>query len=241
MDEVKPMTCKPTILIVDDDPILVESLQYSLSEAGFYVLTTHSGQQALYLARERQPDLIMLDIMLPDLSGWEVCQQLRQESAVPIIILSGCNTPHQRVMGLDLGADDYLTKPFDLPELLARIRAIFRRTVWTESSLNRAKIRIGQVWLDPTAYRAYKEGQLLTMTQKEYELLHTLMRSAGQVISRADLMDRVWGVTWLGDTRTLDVHVRWLREKIETNPGQPRYIQTVRGVGYRFIDPVELQ
>lgn len=235
------MTHKPTILIVDDDPMLVESLQFTLLETGFNVLTTRSGQQVLSLIRERQPDLVVLDIMLPDLSGWQVCQQIRQESAVPIIILSGRNTPHERVMGLDLGADDYLTKPFDLPELLARIRAIFRRTASVHSAINQTKIRIGQVWLDPTAYRAYKAGRLLTMTQKEYELLHTLMRNAGQVISRADLMDRVWGITWLGDTRTLDVHVRWLREKIETNPGQPRYIQTVRGVGYRFIDPVELQ
>ena len=229
------------ILVVDDEPLITESLEYSLQQEGFQVLVAHDGPQAIQLAREAAPDLIVLDIMLPGMDGWEVCRRLRQESTVPIIMLTARGQEIDRVLGLELGADDYLPKPFSFRELLARMRAIFRRMDFEGATQTAQPIQIGDVRLDVAAHKVYKQNRELTMTQKEYDLLHTLMANAGQVVSRAELLDQVWGVDWLGDTRTLDVHIRWVREKIEENPSQPRYIQTVRGVGYRFATPEELQ
>jgi len=229
------------ILVVDDEPLITESLEYSLQQEGFQVVVAHDGPQALQLAREAAPDLVVLDIMLPGMDGWEVCRRLRQESTVPIIMLTARGQEIDRVLGLELGADDYLPKPFSFRELLARMRAIFRRMDFEGATQATQPIQIGDVRLDVAAHKAYKQNRELTMTQKEYDLLHTLMANAGQVVSRAELLDQVWGVDWLGDTRTLDVHIRWVREKIEENPSQPRYIQTVRGVGYRFATPEELE
>jgi two-component system alkaline phosphatase synthesis response regulator PhoP len=166
---------------------------------------------------------------------------LRQgEQSIPIIMLTAKGEEADRIAGLELGADDYLAKPFSFRELLARMRAIFRRMAFEEVPKT-SPMEIGDVRLDAAAHKAYKQGGELTLTQKEYDLLHTLMSRAGQVVSRADLLDRVWGVEWLGDTRTLDVHIRWLREKVEEDPSQPRYVQTVRGVGYRFATEEELR
>lgn len=229
------------ILVVDDEPLITESLEYSLKQEGFQVVVAHEGHQALEAAREEAPDLIVLDIMLPGMDGWEVCRRLRQESTVPIIMLTARGQEIDRVLGLELGADDYLPKPFSFRELLARIRAMFRRMDFEGTPKTGHQIQIGDVRLDTAAHKAYKHDQELTLTQKEYDLLHMLMAHAGQVVSRAELLDQVWDIDWLGDTRTLDVHIRWLREKIEADPSQPRYVQTVRGVGYRFAAPEGLK
>jgi len=221
------------ILVVDDEPLITESLEYSLKQEGFQVVVAHDGLTALQASHDEKPDMIVLDIMLPGMDGWEVCRRLRQESTVPIIMLTARGQEIDRVLGLELGADDYLPKPFSFRELLARIRAVFRRMAFEEAP-KAEQVRIGDVLLDLAAHKVYKQDQELSVTQKEYDLLHALMIQAGRVVSRAELLDQVWGVDWLGDTRTLDVHVRWLREKVEEDPGQPRYIQTVRGVGYRF-------
>ncbi|RME40400.1 MAG: DNA-binding response regulator [Caldilineae bacterium] len=229
-----------TILLVDDDRLIIETLTYSLQKEGYHTIATGDGLEAVRLEQEEHPDLVVLDIMLPSLDGWEVCRRIRQHSAVPIIMLTARDEEFDRVLGLEMGADDYLPKPFSFRELLARIRATLRRVEYERQPLPGQIITIGDVRVDQTAHQAYKKDTPLTMTQKEYDLLLTLMSRAGQVVSRAELLDKVWGVDWLGDTRTLDVHIRWVREKIEDNPGKPRYIQTVRGVGYRFIAPEEL-
>jgi len=228
------------ILVIDDEPLITESLEYSLKQEGFQVVVAHDGHQALEVAREEIPDLIVLDIMLPGMDGWETCRRLRQESTVPIIMLTARGQEIDRVLGLEMGADDYLAKPFSFRELLARIRAVFRRMAFEETTKT-PQIQIGDVRLDVAAHKVYKKKQELTLTQKEYDLLHALMSQAGRVVSRADLLDQVWGVEWLGDTRTLDVHIRWVREKVEEDPSRPRYVQTVRGVGYRFATPEELE
>jgi DNA-binding response OmpR family regulator len=227
------------ILVVDDEPLITESLEYSLKQEGFQVVVAHDGRTALQASRDERPDMIVLDIMLPGMDGWEVCRRLRQESTVPIIMLTARGQEIDRVLGLELGADDYLPKPFSFRELLARIRAVFRRMAFEEVP-KVEQVRIGDICLDLAAHKVYKQGRELAVTQKEYDLLRSLMTQAGRAVSRAELLDQVWGVDWLGDTRTLDVHVRWLREKIEEDAGQPRYIQTVRGVGYRFAAPEEL-
>jgi DNA-binding response OmpR family regulator len=204
------------------------------------VVVAHDGRTALQASRDEKPDMVVLDIMLPGMDGWEVCRRLRQESTVPIIMLTARGQEIDRVLGLELGADDYLPKPFSFRELLARIRAVFRRMAFEEVP-KVEQVRIGDLCLDLAAHKVYKQDRELAVTQKEYDLLRSLMTQAGRAVSRAELLDQVWGVDWLGDTRTLDVHVRWLREKIEEDAGQPRYIQTVRGVGYRFAAPEELE
>jgi DNA-binding response OmpR family regulator len=228
------------ILLVDDEPLITESLEYSLKQEGFEVVVAYDGYQALELTRQEEPDLVVLDIMLPGMDGWETCRRLRQQSTVPIIMLTARGQEIDRVLGLEMGADDYLAKPFSFRELLARIRAIFRRMAF-EEPLKSKQLQIGHVRLDEAAHKVYREDEELTLTQKEYDLLVTLMSNAGNVVNRADLLDQVWGVEWLGDTRTLDVHIHWLREKVEEDPSQPRYIQTVRGVGYRFATLEELE
>lgn len=229
------------ILIVDDDPLIVESLVYSLRKEGFTVISSGDGVNAVTVAHDEQPDLIVLDLMLPSIDGWEVCRRIRQESAVPIIMLTARGDEFDRILGLEMGADDYLPKPFSFRELLARIRATFRRVDFERQPTPNQALTIGDVTLDNIAHQVRKNNELLVMTQKEYDLLHALMYRAGQVVTRAELLDVVWGIDWLGDTRTLDVHIRWVREKIEDNPSAPRFIQTVRGVGYRFMTAQELE
>ncbi|MDM8519220.1 response regulator transcription factor [Anaerolineales bacterium HSG6] len=234
------ISTKKTILLVEDDILIVDSLMYSLQKEHFQVITTGDGLEAITLAEQKQPDLILLDIMLPTLDGWEVCRQIRQTSVVPIIMLTAKGDEFDRVLGLEIGADDYLPKPFSFRELLARIRAIFRRQEFDRQRQAHKIISVGNIRLDETAHQLYNGDAPLTVTQKEYDLLRTLMSRSGEVITRNELFDIIWGTDWVGDHRTLDVHIRWLREKIEINPSRPKYIQTVRGVGYRFATNKEL-
>jgi DNA-binding response OmpR family regulator len=232
---------KERILLVDDEQAIVEPLRYHLEREGYRVIVAHDGEAALSEAREEGPDLIVLDLMLPKLDGWEVCRILRRESTTPIIMLTARDEETSKVLGLNLGADDYITKPFSFQELLARVRALLRRVSYERTLDDADVLQIGAVTLDLDAHRVSVGEETLQMTQMEYKLLQTLMERMGHVVRRNDLMDRVWGVDWVGDTHTLDVHIRWLRQKIEAEPSHPRYIQTVRGVGYRFATPDEVE
>ena len=199
-----------------------------------------NGRDGLALAVKETPDVVVLDIMMPEMDGWEVCRALRARSSVPILMLTALGDEVDRIIGLELGADDYLTKPFSTRELIARLRALSRR-VRLDKSDSSVDFRLvaGPIVLDLNTRRAFKRDQELTLRFKEFELLSVLMNRAGDAVTRAELFDQVWGTDWLGDTRTLDVHVRWLREKIEDDSSHPRYIQTVRGVGYRFVSKEE--
>lgn len=225
------------ILLVEDDPTLSETLRYNLEREGYSVSVAADGVQGLELARRQRPDLVILDIMLPRLDGYSVCRILRQENDVPIIMLTARQDEVDRIAGLELGADDYVSKPFSLGELLARVRAILRRAE-RHTPLSREVIDAGQLRVDTGSRRVWRESVELNLSQKEFDLLVCLMRNRGIVLSRDVLLERVWGYDFIGDRRTVDVHVRWLREKVEADPGTPMYIQTVRGVGYRFEAPV---
>ena len=226
------------ILIVEDDRTLLEGLKYSLSREGYRVSTAVDGVQALEVAREERPDLIVLDIMLPELDGLEVCRILRKEGmAMPILMLTAKAEEIDRVVGLELGADDYITKPFSLRELLARIRASLRRVEMMQREVSEQpspKLRLGDLEIDLSRHQVTLSGSILSLSPKEFELLAYLVRNRGLVISRDTLLEKIWGYEYEGDTRTVDVHIRWLREKIESDPASPRRILTVRGVGYKF-------
>ncbi len=234
------MSDKPTtILLVEDDQSIAEPLIFGLEDEGFQVLHAADGHQSLELARAESPDLVLLDVMLPGMDGFTVCRMLRRESAVPIIMLTARGQELDRVMGLEIGADDYVVKPFSFRELLARVRATLRRR---ELDLGQAsppseRIAVGDMVLDRTARQVWRAGRLIELRQREFDLLCALMENLGKAVPRHELLDRVWGENWIGDPRTLDVHIRWLREKVEDDPSAPRYIQTVRGYGYRFVDP----
>lgn len=224
------------IVIIEDDPLIAEPVAETLQNAGYDVLTAADGRQGLDLVWNNQPQLVLLDIMLPGIDGWQVCKTIRAESTVPILMITALNEEVDRILGLELGADDYLTKPFSTRELLARVRATLRRIEFEHQDakpLN--ELVVGQVRLDLEARRAFKDREELQLRYKEFELLSLLMSRAGEALNRPQLFDEVWGFDWIGDTRTLDVHIRWLREKLEDDPSHPIYIQTVRGVGYRFI------
>lgn len=229
------------ILIVDDEPLIVESLLYSLEREGFEVNGIGDGSLVLDTVREYQPDLIVLDILLPGLNGIEVCKRLRAESTIPIIMLTARGDELDRVVGLEVGADDYLPKPFSFRELLARIRAILRRVEMDRYYPPLTEITIGELHLDLSARRLSKKGAEILLSAREYDLLSFLVRNAGQAMSRETILTQVWGKEWIGDERTLDVHVRWLRLKVEDDPASPKYIQTVRGYGYRFIGAEEFE
>ncbi|MBA3946781.1 MAG: response regulator transcription factor [Herpetosiphonaceae bacterium] len=228
------------VLIIDDDQRLTEPMQYQLEALGYDVVVAHDGLLGLRLARSDKPDVLVLDIMLPGLDGWQVCQEVRQFSQVPIIMLTALGMEVDRIRGLELGADDYLTKPFSFGELAAHIKSILRRVQWDQSLLPDSQLTIGEVALNLAAHRAFKDGVELTLRNKEYELLSLLMQQAGKVLTREALFNQIWGTDWFGDTRSLDVHVRWLRQKIEDDASLPRYIQTVRNVGYRFATTEEV-
>jgi DNA-binding response OmpR family regulator len=225
-----------TVLIIEDDHLITEPVSTALQAAGYTMRIAHTGSEGLRLALEDQPDLVVLDIMLPGMDGWEVCKRLRESSTVPILMLTALGEEVDRILGLELGADDYLTKPFSMRELLVRIKALLRRVALDSAQHGKTnELVIRDVLLDIDKRQVFKQGHELSLRYKEFELLSLLMLRAGEVVSRAELFDEVWGTDWLGDTRTLDVHVRWLREKIEQDPSKPEYIQTVRGVGYRFV------
>jgi len=228
------------ILIVDDEPLITESLAYSLGLEGFEVETVADGSQVLEVFEEFQPDLVVLDIMLPGMSGLEVCRRLRTTSAVPVIMLTARGDEIDRVMGLEVGADDYLAKPFSFRELHARIRALLRRVELDQGVQVGQTITVGELTLDHVARQIFKGTQELELSSREFDLLAALIEHAGQALSRENLQDQVWGEGWIGDPRTLSVHIRWLRLKIEDDAANPRYIHTVRGFGYRFASSEEL-
>jgi DNA-binding response OmpR family regulator len=221
------------ILIVEDDPNLLEALKYNVRKEGHDVISAVDGVQALEVARRDKPDLILLDIMLPKMSGFEVCRILRKEMIVPILMLTARDDEVDKVVGLDLGADDYITKPFSMRELLARIRAMLRR-IEMQTTTVEMPIKSGNIEIDTGHHLITKAGKTLNLTPKEFDLLTFLTRNKGLVFSRDQLLEKVWGYDYSGDTRTVDVHVRWLREKIEDNPDEPKRLLTIRGVGYKL-------
>lgn len=228
------------ILLVDDEPLITDSLTYSLKREGFQVQIAADGLSALKAVDDYKPDLIVLDLMLPDISGFEVCRRLRTTTSTPVIMLTARGEEIDRVLGLEVGADDYLAKPFSFRELLARIQATLRRVALDRQSSEAQPMSLRQLSLDPIARRVFKDEKELQLSAREFDLLEILMKNAGRAMSRDDLLKLVWGDEWVGDSRTLDVHIRWLRLKIEDDPASPKYIQTVRGYGYRFAGPEEL-
>ena len=227
------------ILIVEDEPVLQETLVYNLKQQGYEVITADNGQTAIDKAKEINPDLILLDIMLPGLDGFEVCRVLRKDMNIPILMLTARDDEIDRVVGLEVGADDYLTKPFSMRELIARVKALLRRvhlmqSVNTQNDSPNITIQINNLIIDETRHEVKINGQPLDMKPKEYDLLLYLANHKGHVLSRQKILEDVWGWDYFGDSRTVDVHIRWLREKIEENPAEPVRIITIRSVGYRF-------
>ena len=224
---------KGRVLIVDDDTALSEMLGIVLRGEGFEPAFVPDGERALSAFRELKPDLVLLDLMLPGLSGTEVCRALRQRSRVPIIIVTARDSEVDKVVGLELGADDYVTKPFSSRELVARIRAVLRRGVDADDLVG-STVEAGPVRMDVERHTVSVDGRAVSLPLKEFDLLELLLRNAGRVLTRGQLIDRVWGADYVGDTKTLDVHVKRLRGKIEPDPANPKYLVTVRGLGYKF-------
>jgi two-component system, OmpR family, response regulator RegX3 len=224
------------ILVVEDEASISEPFAEALRRAGFEPMLTGTAAGALQLAEEADPDLVILDLALPDGDGRDVCRELRRRSDVPIVMLTARGTEMDKIVGLELGADDYVVKPFSAAEVISRIRAVLRRSGRREEQPGEP-IAVGELQLDPGARIARLGGEELDLSRKEFDLLSELMRHAGQVVSREDLMSRVWDVNWFGSTKTLDVHVGWLRRKLGDDPNSPTYIETVRGVGFRFAAP----
>ncbi len=222
------------ILIVEDEESLSEAIAFLLSKEGFEVEIAANGPSAIEKFDLHGADLILLDLMLPGLSGTEVCRQIRSKSAVPIIMLTAKDSEIDKVVGLELGADDYVTKPYSSRELIARIRAVLRRGEMSDSSVEVGVLTVGPVRLDIDRHIITVNGLPISLPLKEFELLEFLMRNAGRVLTRLQLIDRVWGSDYVGDTKTLDVHIKRLRAKIEKDPANPEYIQTVRGMGYKM-------
>lgn len=231
----------PTILLVDDEPVIIDSLAYSLRKEGFNVESAVDGGQALTMFSQVKPDLVILDIRLPVIDGLEVCRRLRAQSAVPIIMLTALGNEMDRVVGLEVGADDYLPKPFSFRELLARIRSMLRRIELDYRANKPVSLQVGNLRVDPSSRRAFKGDNEIQLSAREFDLVSMLMSQAGRAVSRDELISKVWGSEWSGDPRTLEVHIRWVRLKIEDDPTTPRYVQTVRGYGYRFIGPEEIE
>ncbi len=222
------------VLIVEDEPDLADPLAYLLRREGYEVDIAGDGPAALTAFRERGADIVLLDLMLPGMPGTEVCRQLRASSTVPIIMLTAKDSEVDIVVGLELGADDYVTKPYSSRELLARMRAVLRRYAQVEADLDDRVLTAGRVTLDIDRHTVAVDGSEISMPLKEFELLEVLMRNAGRVLTRGQLIDRVWGTDYFGDTKTLDVHIKRIRSRIEENPGNPAMLVTVRGLGYRF-------
>jgi len=224
------------ILIVEDEPALAESVQYSLTREGFDVEVASDGEKALERFRAGAPDLVVLDLMLPRLSGLDVCRIVRGESSVPIVIVTAKDAEADKVAGLELGADDYVTKPFSMRELVSRIRALLRRAGMSAQPEPVEVLRGGSVELDVGRHEAQVGGEPMALPPKEFELLEAFLRRKGRLLTREFLIEEVWGSDYYGDTRTLDVHVKRLRQKIEQDPHEPAHLLTVRGLGYRFVD-----
>jgi DNA-binding response OmpR family regulator len=223
------------ILAVEDDANLLATLEYNLRREGHDVVTASDGEQALTVARGEKPDLIILDIMLPGLSGFEICRILRKETNVPILMLTAKVDETDKIVGLEIGADDYVTKPFSMRELTARVSAMLRRSRMAEIQPPDVRLmRIGDIQIDTGRHSVTLREATLELTPKEFELLAFLAKNKGLVFTREQLLEKVWGYDFAGDTRTVDVHIRWLRQKIEADPARPRYLITVRGTGYKL-------
>ncbi|MEQ8438371.1 MAG: response regulator transcription factor [Ilumatobacter fluminis] len=231
----------PTILVVEDEASFVDALQIGLTREGFHVEVATDGIEAITRFEQVEPDLVLLDVMLPRASGIDVCRQLRQTSSVPIIMVTAKSSEIDTVVGLEVGADDYVTKPYRIRELVARIRAQLRRNTMENGTgeierpaVADAAIRVGEVSLDPEEHRVTVDGSDINLPLKEFEVLHLLLANAGRVLTRETLIDRVWGTDYVGDTKTLDVHIKRLRSKVEPDPGSPSRIVTIRGLGYKY-------
>jgi two-component system response regulator RegX3 len=233
------MSGRPTILMVEDEPSITEPLAAALAREGWDSEVAATAAAGLELAERVRPELVLLDVMLPDGSGYDVCRELRRKSDVPIIMLTARGEETDRIVGLEVGADDYVVKPFSARELVARVRAVLRRTGRRPEPSDEA-IEIGDVRLDAARHEVTRAGEALDLTRKEFEVLQLLMRNAGNVVSRDKLIEDVWDMNWFGPTKTLDVHVSGLRKKLGDDPSQPRYLHTVRGVGFRFASSDEL-
>lgn len=231
----------PKVLLIEDDASIAEPLIFGLRREGFHVLHVSDGLQGKALALTAKPDVILLDIMLPGLNGMELCRHIRSISPVPILMLTAKGQEWDRVLGLQVGADDYIVKPFSFQELVARIQAILRRRQLDRGdaspSSDRDRMVVESIVIDRMAREVWRKKKKLELSWREFELLWLLMENVGKALSRQEILDRIWGEDWVGDPKTLDVYVRWLREKIEQHPSLPAYIQTVRGYGYRFAHP----
>ncbi|HEV8296104.1 MAG TPA: response regulator transcription factor [Acidimicrobiales bacterium] len=230
------------VLIVDDEPSFTDALTVGLEREGFRVTVAADGVRALASFRADEPDLVLLDLMLPGLSGLDVCREMRAMSAVPIIMVTAKGEEVDAVVGLEVGADDYVTKPYRLRELVARMRAVLRRAELRAADVDRGEagdgaLRVGDVWLHPERHEAAVRGSAIALPLKEFELLELLLANAGRVLTRETLIDRIWGLDYVGDTKTLDVHIKRLRAKVEEDPRHPRRILTIRGLGYKYEAP----
>ena len=228
------------ILVVEDEDTILSVLKYNLEKEGYQVLTAKDGLLGLETARREKPELVILDWMLPKMDGLEVCRVLRKEMPVPILMLTAKTDEIDKVLGLEIGADDYMTKPFSVRELLARVHAMFRRAELSQPAVNPngstppELLKFGDLEINVSRHVVSAQGRNQELTPKEYDLLLYLVRNRGQVFNRESLLSKVWGYDYAGDTRTIDVHIRWLREKIEKNPESPVHLLTIRGVGYKF-------
>ena len=231
---------QPTVLVVEDESSFVEALTLGLTREGFRVEVAMDGMEALQRFDSAHPDIVLLDVMLPKVGGIDVCRQLRKRSTVPIIMVTAKGAEIDTVVGLEVGADDYVTKPYRIRELVARMRAVMRRRPGTDAAPTAQPVQsdegvtVGPVALDPTEHTVTVNGELVALPLKEFELLHLLMVNAGRVLPREVLIDRVWGSDYVGDTKTLDVHIKRLRSKVEPDPANPVWISTIRGLGYKF-------
>ncbi len=224
------------ILIVDDEELLVKGIRFNLENDGYEVISGSDGEQAVQLVREGGVDLVVLDLMMPNMDGMEACRHIRQFSNVPIIMLTAKTEDIDKLMGFDCGADDYMTKPFNILELKARIRALLRRCAGNSTASTSAQITIGLITIDSERRSARRNGENVELTAKEFEVVELLMRNPGRVFSRENLLNTIWGRDYQGDIRTVDVHMRRLREKLESDPAHPKYLLTKWGVGYYFSD-----
>ncbi len=236
MTEMRPAKM-PKILVVDDEAAILQTLRFNLERNGYAVCTAGDGRQALSAVEAEKPDLVLLDIMLPVLDGIEVCREIRRRSAVPVLMLTAKDQEIDKVLGLEIGADDYITKPFSIYELLARVKAHLRRLAQAGAApIPSTVLRGGDIELDFDRQRVSKNGKVIDLAPKEFGLLHVLLQNKGRVVTRQVLLDRVWGYDFYGDQQTVNVHIRWLREKIEDDPNNPKHIITVRSRGYLFRD-----
>lgn len=224
-----------TILLVEDEAAYRDTLTFKLNRDGYDVVAVGNGQEAVDRFERARPDLVLLDLMLPGLSGTEVCRQIRQKSSVPVIMLTAKDSEIDKVVGLEIGADDYVTKPYSYRELVARIKAVLRRGAAEEEDSRESTLRVGRVAMNTDRHEVAIDGEKAAMPLREFELLELFMRNPDRVLTRAQIIDRIWGPDYIGDTKTLDVHVKRLRSKIEVEPSKPTMLQTVRGLGYKLV------